>query len=103
MGRASFRSVTLTRRGWSLVGAALGLVVGSFLLGTIEMLILGVAALALLVAVSWWLAIGRPPQLAIQRGVKPDRLHVGSDGRIDLRVENRGKRASPLLVATDWF
>jgi uncharacterized protein (DUF58 family) len=103
MGRASFRSVTLTRRGWSLVGAAFGLVVGSFLLGTVEMLILGVAALALLVAVGWWLAVGRMPQLAIQRRVKPDRLHVGSDGRIDLRVENRGKRPSPLLVATDWF
>ncbi|MEX1008215.1 MAG: DUF58 domain-containing protein [Acidimicrobiia bacterium] len=103
MRGTSFRSVTLTRRGWSLVGAALGLVVGSFLLGTIEMLILGVAALALLVAVSWWLAAGQEPNLAIQRRVKPDRLHVGSDGRIDLRVENRGKRSSPLLVATDWF
>jgi uncharacterized protein (DUF58 family) len=103
MGRASFRSVTLTRRGWSLVGAAVGLVVGSFLLGTIEMLILGVAALALLVAVGWWLAVARAPQLAIQRRVKPDRLHVGSDGRIDLRVDNLGRRPSPLLVATDWF
>lgn len=103
MRGTSFRSVTLTRRGWSLVGAALGLVVGSFLLGTIEMLVLGVAALALLAAVSWWLAAGREPFLAIQRRVKPDRLHVGSDGRIDLRVENRGKRTSPLLIATDWF
>ena len=51
MRRTSIFSVTLTRRGWSLVGAALGLVVGSFLLGTIEMLILGVSAIALLAAV----------------------------------------------------
>ena len=34
-------AVTLTRRGWSLLGAAVGLVVGSFLLGAIEMLVLG--------------------------------------------------------------
>ena len=43
--------VTLTRRGWSLLGAALGLVAGSFLLGTIEMLVLGLAAIALLAGV----------------------------------------------------
>jgi uncharacterized protein (DUF58 family) len=95
--------VTLTRRGWSLVGAALGLVVGSFLLGTIEMLVLGLAALALLAGVTGWLLLGRAPDLAFQRRVMPDRLQVGADGRIDLRVENRGTRATPLLVATDWF
>ena len=33
----------------------------------------------------------------------PDRLHVGSEGRIDLLVENLGTRATPLLAATDWF
>ena len=103
MRRASIFSVTLTRRGWSLVGAALGLVVGSFLLGTIEMLILGVSAIALLATVAWWLAARHAPDLAVQRRVKPDRLHVGSDGRIDLWVENLGSTPSPLLVATDWF
>ena len=84
MRRAPIFSVTLTRRGWSLVGAALGLVVGSFLLGTVEMLILGVSAIALLATVAWWLAARHAPDLAVQRRVKPDRLHVGSDGRIDL-------------------
>ena len=95
--------MTLSRRGWSLVGAALGLVLGSYLLGTIEMLILGVAAFALLGTVTIWLAARPRPDLAVQRRVKPDRLSVGSDGRIDLRVENRGTTATPLLVATDWF
>ena len=68
------------------------------------MLVLGVAALALLVG-------GRaagcgsrpPPELAVSRRVRPDRLHVGSEGRIDLLVENLGTRATPLLAATDWF
>jgi uncharacterized protein (DUF58 family) len=97
------RTVTLTRRGWSLTGAALGLVVGSFLLGALEMLVVGVAALALIAAVLLWLRFRKPPELAISRRVRPDRLHVGSEGRIDLLVENLGARATPLLAATDWF
>jgi len=28
---------------------------------------------------------------------------VGSEGRVDLRVENLGTRTTPLLSATDWF
>ena len=96
MRPASIVPVTLTRRGWSLVGAAVGLVVGSFLLGTVEMLILGVSAIALLAIVVWWLAARHTPDLAVRRRVKPDRLHVGSDGRIDLYVENTGVRAPGL-------
>lgn len=103
MPHRSARALTLTRRGWSLLGAALGLAVGGFLLGTIEMLVLGVAALALVVGSSAWLLAGRKPDLLAQRRVRPERLHVGADGRIDLRVENRAGAASPLLAATDWF
>ncbi|HEY3187912.1 MAG TPA: hypothetical protein VGJ70_10580, partial [Solirubrobacteraceae bacterium] len=103
MRRARLRSVTLTRRGWSLLGASLGLVAGSYLLGTIEMLVLGIGALALLAGVCGWLLLAQRPELTFERRVKPDRLQVGADGRIDLRVENRGTRSSPLLVATDWF
>lgn len=96
-------TVTLTRRGWSLTGAALGLALGSFLLGALEMLVVGVAALALIAAVVLWLQLREVPELAISRRVRPDRLHVGSEGRIDLLVENLGSRATPLLAATDWF
>ena len=103
MAAPSERTVTLTRRGWSLTGAALGLVVGSFLLGALEMLVVGIAALALIGAVVVWLRFREPPDLAISRRVRPDRLHVGSEGRIDLLVENLGGRATPLLAATDWF
>lgn len=103
MAAPSEHTVTLTRRGWSLTGAALGLVVGSFLLGALEMLVVGIAALALIVAVVTWLRFREPPELAISRRVRPDRLHVGSEGRIDLLVENLGAGATPLLSATDWF
>jgi uncharacterized protein (DUF58 family) len=97
------RRVTLTRRGWSLFGGALGLVVGKFLLGRVEMLALGIAALVLIAGVVLWLDLVSPPQLNVARRVRPDRLHVGSDGRIDILVENQGTRASPLLQVTDWF
>jgi uncharacterized protein (DUF58 family) len=102
-GPSTTRAVTLTRRGWSLLGAAMGLVVGSFLLGALEMLVLGIAAFLLVVAVALWLRFQTPPELAVSRRVRPDRLHVGSEGRIDLLVENLGGRPTPLLAATDWF
>ena len=95
--------VSLTRRGWSLVGAAGGLAVGSFLLGAVELLALALAALTLLVGGALWLTLGRALDLAITRRVRPQRLHVGSAGRIDLTIENRASRATPLLSATDWF
>jgi uncharacterized protein (DUF58 family) len=97
------RTNSLTRRGWSLTGAACGLIIGSYLLGTIEMLMVGLAAIVLVVAAACWLRFQSPPALAVSRRVHPDRLHVGSEGRIDLIVENLGTRATPLLSATDWF
>jgi uncharacterized protein (DUF58 family) len=97
------RGVGLTRRGWSLLGAALGLCVGSYLLGALEMLVIGVAALLLLACCALWLALREEPDLAVSRRVRPDRLHVGSEGRIDLTVENLGRHATPMLAATDWF
>ena len=103
IGPSTNRSTSLTRRGWSLTGAALGLIVGSFLLGALEMLVLGVAAVALVASVALWLRFQRRPELAVSRRVRPDRLHVGSEGRIDLLVENLGTRATPLVFATDWF
>jgi uncharacterized protein (DUF58 family) len=67
------------------------------------MLVVGIAALALVVGAALWLRFQAPPTLAVSRRVHPDRLHVGSEGRIDLLVENLGSRATPLLAATDWF
>ena len=104
MRRASIFSVTLTRRGWSLVGAALGLVVGSFLLGTIEMLILGVSAIALLAArVVVARGEARPrPRGATAREARSAPRGLGRPDR-PLGREPGATTPSPLLVATDWF
>jgi uncharacterized protein (DUF58 family) len=95
--------VHLTRRGWSLIGAVAGLAVGSFLLGAVELLALALGALALLLGGALWLRLARAPDLVMTRRVRPPRLQVGAEGRIDLTVENRGDRSTPLLTATDWF
>src|SRR5882762_1759952 len=101
-GRSAGPSTTPTRRGWSLAGAAVGLSVGSFLLGAIELLVLGLAAFALLAGALVWLRGQPAPLVTVARRIRPQRLHVGSDGRIDLAVENVGP-PSALLAATDWF
>ncbi|HEX5586622.1 MAG TPA: DUF58 domain-containing protein [Acidimicrobiia bacterium] len=97
------RRVELTRRGWSLIGAAGGLAVGSYLLGAVELLALAVVAVVVVAGGAGWLAFGSSVDLAMTRRVRPPRLQVGAEGRIDLIVENRAERATPLLTATDWF
>jgi len=97
------QQLRLTRRGWSLVGAAAGLALGSYLLGAIELLALAVASGALLIGSAAWLAFGAGLDVAITRRVRPQRLQVGAEGRIDITIENRAPRATPLLTATDFF
>jgi len=102
------RRVSLTRRGWSLIGAAVGLMVGSYLLGAVELLVLGVACVVLLLGGAVWLAFGRPADLAVARRVRPARLQVGAEGRIDLTIarlpsNDSAARTTPLLTATDLF
>ena len=101
MGTGS-RRLELTRRGWSLCGAACGLVIASRLLGVIQLLVLGVVALALLGASLVWVRSVHP-SLDLGRTVAPTRIHVGGDGRVDLAVTNHGATATPLLVLDERF
>src|SRR5262245_56057666 len=102
------RRASLTRRGWSLVGAAIGLALGSYLLGAVELLVLGIACAVLLLGGTVWLAFGSGLDLALSRRVRPARLQVGAEGRIDITIErrataDRATRPTPLLTATDLF
>src|SRR5438105_11644180 len=87
----------LTRRGWSLIGAAAGLYVGSRLLGLVQLAVLGIAA-ALLVVVAYIWVRSHPPALTARRDLK-ERLQVGVDGRVDLLVRAGGRRTTTLAVA----
>jgi uncharacterized protein (DUF58 family) len=92
----------LTRRGWSLVGACLGLFVAGRLLGTVELSILATGGVALLAGALVW-ARTRSWDLVAGRELRPARLHVGADGRVDLAISNRGAHRTPQLSVTDVF
>ena len=93
-------TTSFTRRGWALLGAATGLVIGSRLLGALELSMLGLAALVLL-GVAWIWARTRRVDLEIARQVRPARLHEGNVGRVDVAIRNRGGTAVPTLTVSD--
>ncbi len=90
----------LTRRGWSLAGAAIGMYVGGRLLGLVELSVLAVSTVFLLVAAYAWVRI-HPPALTARRDLK-ERLQVGVDGRVDLTLHATTRRTATLAVA-DFF
>ncbi len=94
------RGTALTRRGWSLFGAAVGLLAAGRLLGTVELSSLGLCALAL-IAGAWWWTRTRPTPITLTRSVHPSRVHVGGAARVDLEVVARG--SSTQLAITDAF
>jgi uncharacterized protein (DUF58 family) len=92
----------LTRRGWTLAGAASGLLVAGRLLGAIELSILGVVTLSLLGAAWLWVR-ARKRVVRVERAVHPHRVHVGGDARVDIEVDDPGPADSPQLMLTDVF
>jgi uncharacterized protein (DUF58 family) len=92
----------LTRRGWSLAGAALGLGVAGRLLGTDELWVVATGIVLLLATSVIW-ARTRRYELVARRTVHPARLQVGGEGRVDLALSNHSDRTTPLLVVTDVF
>jgi uncharacterized protein (DUF58 family) len=89
----------LTRRGWSVVGAAVGLYVGARLLGLVQLAVLAICA-GLLLLVSYLWVRSRTPALSATRGLK-ERLQVGVDGRVDLTVV--ATQRTPTLAVADSF
>jgi uncharacterized protein (DUF58 family) len=93
------RPVTaLTRRGWTLAGAAAGLVVGSRILGAGPLAGLGIAGALLIAFAAVWVTFRRPG-LSLGRTVRPARLHAGGEGRVLLSGVTT--TATPLLTLTD--
>jgi uncharacterized protein (DUF58 family) len=90
------RAVGCTRRGWTIVGAAVGLLVGGRVLGADELSVLGLAGLALVLLSVVWVVVARP-RLAVTRRVDPLRLHVGDLARTDLDCTADGGHPTALL------
>ena len=93
-------ATVLTRRGWSMLGAAVGLLIAGRLLGTAELTTLGLSALALIGGALLWTRSRRIP-LVLRRTVRPERVHVGGDARVDLEIEARA--IAPQVTITDSF
>lgn len=93
-------ATVLTRRGWSLLGAAAGLLVAGRLLGTTELTTLGLSAIALIGGAVLWTR-SRTVPLGLRRTIHPSPVQVGGDARVDLEIEAR--RPSPQVTVTDAF
>ena len=83
----------LIRRGWSFVGAAVGLYIGARLLGLVQLAVLAVATMLLLIGAYVWVRV-RNPSLVARRTLK-ELLQVGVEGRVDLVVT--AQRLTPTL------
>jgi len=92
------RAVGLTRRGWTVAGAAGGLVVGSRVLGAGPLAGLGIAGGLLLALAGAWVLVRRP-QVDLVRAVRPRRLHAGGEARVML--DGPPGPATPLLTLRD--
>src|SRR6185369_17885252 len=86
----------LTRRGWSFVGAAVGLYLGGRFLGLVQLAVLSVATVVLLVGAYLWVRV-KTPALDARRTLK-ELLQVGVEGRVDLTV-TAAERTATVAVA----
>lgn len=91
----------LTRRGWSLFGAATGLYAGSRILGLVQLTVLAASAALLLGGAVTWVR-RHPVSLDATRSAH-ERLQVGVEGRVDLSVTVLGARSTPTLAVADAF
>ena len=92
----SRRTIGCTRRGWTVVGAAVGLLAGGRVLGADELSVVGLAALGVVGLCILWVVVARP-NLDVERKTDPHRLHVGDVARADLVCSPTGRRATALL------
>lgn len=89
-----------TRAGWIVVAGAIAAIGAGRLVGALELYVLGAVALALVVVALAW--VRRPaPELAIRREVHPTRPLRGAAARVELVVEHRGGRRSPVVELHD--
>lgn len=87
----------VTRRGWLLAGAAVALLICGRILGITELFGLAVAAAAVVVAAR--VHVGRGAgEIAVVARVSPSVAYVGESARLELQVENRGRRPSRGLL-----
>lgn len=89
----------LTRNGWLVAALAVTLFTAGRLLGIYEMYLLGGATGGLVLIAAIYVGLVRL-RLRVTRHVRPHRIHAGSPARVDLELQNLGRR-TPLLRLRD--
>ncbi|MDW3218527.1 MAG: DUF58 domain-containing protein [Acidimicrobiales bacterium] len=89
-----------TRAGWGVLVGGVLLVAAGRLVGGVEFLVPGAAAIAAVVG-AVLVRRFRPSRIAIAKQLTPPRVPAGDPARVDLEVANRGRARSPLLRLHD--
>lgn len=89
-----------TRRGWTLAGGSVSLIVGSRVLGAGALAGLGLSGGLLILFALAYVTRGRPG-LDIRRHARPSRVHVGAEGRVVLEGVTTAR--TPLLALTEMI
>lgn len=89
----------ITRTGIAVVVASAALLVGARSFGLVELFVMGVAVAALVIAAAAWVRF-RSVDVAVQRIVRPRRVHAGDPSTVEVTIHNR-VRTSPILEVHD--
>ncbi len=90
----------LTRPGWLCVWGGLTVIVLAWLLGIGELYVFGAVALGLVGVAVLYVSLTRL-DLQVDRVVHPARVHVGQVSRVEVRIRNLRRRATPVLSLRD--
>jgi uncharacterized protein (DUF58 family) len=90
----------LTRRGWALTVGGIVLAVAGRLLGLLELYVLAAGCWALMAMGLAFLAL-RPADIAARRTITPHTVRAGDEARVELDLQNRGRRATPVIELRD--
>jgi uncharacterized protein (DUF58 family) len=92
----------LTRRGWLVAAATMVLGGLGRVLAMPELFVLAAGAGALVIATQVAVRLPRP-NVRAGRALLPPKLHAGGASRVELTLENTGRRRTPVVVVRDPF
>lgn len=90
----------MTRQGWMAVWGGIALLAAGRLVGIDELYVFGAAALVLVLLAVVYVNLTRL-DLEIARTVHPARVHAGQSSRVEIRLQNLRRQATPLLRLRD--
>ena len=90
----------ITERGWSAIGAGIGLVVLWWALGGVELLATGLVLIGA-VALGVVIVTASSPAITVTRQLRPNLVHEGDQSAVTVQLTNRGRRPLRNVVIED--